>query len=380
MKEVTVRPQRLERHVITELVCERETTTFKLRTEPDVEVGFDVTSAPTGVSAVRVGPKEDPAVGPFELQPEDAKALRNLAQKLDEWVSGLARQTLLSAFFDGADFATLPVFAPVVKRLVATLAPIVGEIARRSPTATELVIRRLLADNRREEIFVSKATLREKYAELPEAERALFVPLGLDPPKPPAPPPAARARQASVPRAEVAPSVRPPRLTSRPPPPAPSRSTPPPPMATGVATLGPRPADDMKNVELAKTLRLIFNTARSGRTEYAYGKLADLFSSAAFAGYEPDEQREALRLMVHAKEPPKQEFALAANRAALGHLKKLTEMLAEPADYEMLGLASLRLDDTGAANAAFEKALELERARNAESELTKSLSKRLGRG
>ena len=136
----------------------------------------------------------------------------------------------------------------------------------------------------------------------------------------------------------------------------------------------------MKNAELAKALRLIFITARSGRTEYAYGKLAELFSSAAFAEYEPDEQREALRLMVHARTPPTEEFALAANRAALGHLKKLAETLAEPADYEMLGLANLRLDDTGAANAAFEKALELERARNAESELTKSLTKRLGRG
>jgi hypothetical protein len=136
----------------------------------------------------------------------------------------------------------------------------------------------------------------------------------------------------------------------------------------------------MKNVELAKTLRLIFNTARSGRTEQAYVKLAELFSSAMFAEYEPDEQREALRLMVHARNPPKHEFVLAANRAALGHLMKLAETLAEPSDYEMLGLANLRLDDTGAANAAFEKALELERARNAESELTKSLTKRLGRG
>jgi hypothetical protein len=135
----------------------------------------------------------------------------------------------------------------------------------------------------------------------------------------------------------------------------------------------------MKNAELAKTLRLIFNTARSGRTEYAYGKLAELFSSAAFAEYEPDEQREALRLMAHARNPPKKEFALAANRAALVHLKKLAETLAEPTDYEMLGLTNLRLDDTAAANAAFEKALELERARNAESELTRSLTKRLGR-
>jgi len=389
MKEVTVRPQKLERHVLTELVCDRETTTFKLRTEPDVEVGFDVTSSAGGVSAARVGPKDDAAVGGFELQAEDAKALRGLAGKLDEWASGLARQALLSASFDGADFVALPVFAPLVQRLVAMLAPLVEEIARRSPTATELVIRRLLADNRREEVFVSKATLRAKYAELPDEQRAMFAPLGLDAPKPPAPPPpATRDREAPTTRAEVVPSVPPPRFTSRPPPRAPSLAPPPavsdatlapPPTTNGVAAVGPRPAEDMKNAELAKTLRLIFNTARSGRTEYAYGKLAELFSSAAFAGYEPDEQREALRLMVHARNPPKKEFVLAANRAALAHLKKLAETLAEPTDYEMLGLTNQRLEDTDAANAAFEKALELERARNAESELAKSLTRRLGR-
>jgi hypothetical protein len=383
-KEVTVRPQKLERHVITELVCDRETTTFKLRAEPDLEAGFDVTSSPGGVRAVRVVPRADASLGTFELQPEDAKALRSLAQKLHEWISALPRQTLFSASFDGADFVTLPVFAPLVARLVAMLAPMVGEIARRSPTPNELVIRRPLADYRREEVFVGKATLRAKFAELPEAERALFAPLGLDAPNPPTSPPATREREAPTARAEVARSMGPPPPASHPPPP-PSRE---PPAAAlsdaslappGVATVGPRPDDNMKNVELAQTLRLIFITARSGRTEYAYGKLAALFSSAAFAEYEPDEQREALRLMVHAQNPPKEEFVLAANRAALGHLKKLAETLAEPADYEMLGLANLRLDDTGAANVAFEKALELERARNAESELERSLTKRLGR-
>jgi hypothetical protein len=381
MKEVIPRPQRLERHVLAELACDRETTTFKLRAEPDIEAGFDVTAAPAGVSAIRVGPKDDAALGAFELQAEDAKALRALAQNLHEWASRLARQTLLSADFDGADFLMLPTFAPLVERLVAMLAPIVGEIARRSPSANELVIRRLLADNRREEIFVGKATLHAKYAELPGAQRALFAPLGLDAPDLPARSPESRDRESPIVRAEVAPSVRPPPLASRPPPPP---SAPPPAAVPDASWLrpesvGPRPDDDMKNAELAKTLRLIFNTARSGRTEYAYGKLADLFSSAGFAGYEPDEQREALRLLVHARNPPREEFVLAAHRAALGHLTRLAEALAEPGDHEMLGLANLRLDDTGAANAAFERALELEHARNAESELTRSLRKRLGR-
>ena len=333
MKEVTLRPQKLERHFLTELACDRETTTFELRSEPDVDAGFDVTSTPAGVSAVRVGPKDDAALGAFELHPEDARRCEPSPGSSTSGPPQLARQTLLSASFDGADFLALPVFAPLVERLVAMLAPIVGEIARRSPTPNELVIRRLLADNRREEIFVGKATLRAKYADLPDAQRALFAPLGLDAPSLPARPPQAReatrpsfaprlprpyARRRSR-RVRHHPPVRRRRLPFR------TRA------GSARSPVGPRPDDDMKNAELAKTLRLIFNTARSGRTEYAYGKLADLFSSAAFAGYEPDEQREALRLMVHARNPPREEFVLAAHRAALGHLKRLAETLAEPA-------------------------------------------------
>src|SRR5206468_11532571 len=128
-----------------------------------------------------------------------------------------------------------------------------------------------------------------------------------------------------------------------------------------------------------KTLRRIFNAARSGRTEVAYGKLTELLSSTAFAAYDPDDQREALRLIAHAKDPPKKEVVLGAHRVALEHLRRLAETLAEPADYEMLGLTYDRLDDADAARAAFERALELEGARNGESALSRSLTKRLGR-
>src|SRR5262249_58280655 len=105
---------------------------------------------------------------------------RELANKLHSSTSGFLRQTLARATVEGADFQAQPTFAPFVQRLVAVLAPIVREIAKRSLTANELVIRRPLADDRREEIFVAKATLREKYASLDETQRALFAPLGLE--------------------------------------------------------------------------------------------------------------------------------------------------------------------------------------------------------
>src|SRR5262249_2292932 len=96
-------------------------------------------------------------------------------------------------------------------------------------------------DDRREEIFVSKATLREKYAVLDEPQRALFAPLGLDAVEPKNPPQTPKDNKPPTARAELAPSVPPVAFsTSRPPPadaasPAQLPAPPPPPRATPIA-------------------------------------------------------------------------------------------------------------------------------------------------
>ena len=50
----------------------------------------------------------------------------------------------------------------LVERLIATMAPVVQEIAARSQSPGELVLRRLLSGDRREEIFLSKARAEER--------------------------------------------------------------------------------------------------------------------------------------------------------------------------------------------------------------------------
>jgi hypothetical protein len=88
------------------------------------------------------------------------------------------------------------------------MAPVVREIARHSLSPQELVLKRMLAGDRREEIFASKAELAQKLDPLPASLRQVFAPLGLDegaaapapaperaarktqpPPAPPPPPP-----------------------------------------------------------------------------------------------------------------------------------------------------------------------------------------------
>src|SRR5690606_29578244 len=66
-----------------------------------------------------------------------------------------------------------------VERLVAQLAPDVAEIARRSPSGDELVLKRVLEGNRREEVFLERRQLAARTRELSPAQRAMLAPLGL---------------------------------------------------------------------------------------------------------------------------------------------------------------------------------------------------------
>src|SRR5687768_4360871 len=182
---------------------------MKLRPEPGVENGLDfsVDVAAKSVQAARVGPSEDASVGPFDVVAEDIPVLVDVAQKLRAGASDLTRRELTAATWGGdGEFHRVPSLVDVVEKLVAMMAPITNEISKRSLKPTELVLRRMLGNDRREEVFVEKSTLREKYEGLAPALRAHFAPLGFDPPTATPPPPAVSAGDSAEPtaRAEIA--------------------------------------------------------------------------------------------------------------------------------------------------------------------------------
>lgn len=456
-KEVKIRPQRIERWVVTQIVDDHTTVQVQLRTEVGSDVGldFEVDIESGKISkAKRVGPAEDQSVGPFELQVEDVPLVVELVKKLRESLGGLERLPNISAAFDGADFRTLPTYVDFIERLVGMMAPITREISQRSLTPNELVLRRLLSNDRREEIFVAKATLREKLAVLPAESRALFAPLGLEvadkskaaaaPSEPPqvrselppsAPPPAAARPAPPAPKAPPAPALR-----STPPPAPKSKSAPPPASATTSATAGrtmkppsavpppknppagsppPPPVKRMdsdapqievveevemssdallesvpestrsivsghdgepRNEALVGVLKKIMRLSKNGRADEAYQEYASLFSSDAFVEYRPEEQRQALKLMLLAKShPAEKDVVLSAHKAALPRVQALVEGTSEPeaADQELLGMAHLYLGDDKAATAAFQAGLAVERAKNPQSELIATLMRRV---
>ena len=77
-----------------------------------------------------------------------------------------------------------------------------------------------------------------------------------------------------------------------------------------------------------------------------------------------EDQRQALRLMVHTKTPPpKTDAVLDAYRAAKTRIETLADQSKEPADYEMLGMCQVMLGEASARD-TFQTALTLERTRN----------------
>ena len=387
-KEVKVRPLRIERHVVMQLVDDDDAATVHLRAEPGSDTGFDVEAhfADGSVHVSRVGPEGDPTVGPFDLEPDDAKKLLDFAERLRAALRELRRNHLVTATFEKEEFQSIPEFHAFVQRLVGVMAPITREIDQRSLTPAELVIRRLLANDRREEIFVAKSALREKYAELPPAQRALFAPLGLEVSSGP-------PRRSDAPASDHTPPLRTELAPSQPPPPAPSLPSLPslstlpsspsiPSLAAFVEESGARvsepPEANGSKTSLKATLKRILALAKKGNTVDAYRGYAALFSSPEFAEFRPEDRRQALRIMVLAKStPPATEAVISAHRAAVARAAELVDTFGDPADYEILGVAQLFLDEEDAARATFAKALSIERERNPQSELCGALMRRL---
>ena len=188
-KEVRNRTHRLEKLLLTEMTFTPRGATLRLRTSADEgAAGFDVEidEDRPSVRLQRIGEQGD-AIEPSEADAAKLSALHTKLRRLALEIPH-SQGRLEEAKLDGEPVVDVRDPTVVVDRLVAAMTPIVSEIAQHSLSPTELVLKRLLGDNRREEIFVSKATLGEKLALLPEPLRANFKPLGLNGAVPRTPP------------------------------------------------------------------------------------------------------------------------------------------------------------------------------------------------
>jgi hypothetical protein len=135
----------------------------------------------------------------------------------------------------------------------------------------------------------------------------------------------------------------------------------------------------MANEELVQAIKKIHGLARSGNLNEAYGAYRDLFSSPAFLAYRPEDQRQALRLMIFAKGVPSNPTPamIEAHRSAVAPLTELVSVHHEPADHEMLGMCHVLIGNEESAGVIFRQGLAIERERSPQSDLCGAFMKRI---
>ena len=133
----------------------------------------------------------------------------------------------------------------------------------------------------------------------------------------------------------------------------------------------------MASDQLVQAIKQIVGFARSGQEEKAYQGYRELFSDPSFPSHPPDDQRRVLKLMVHAKRKGylQPSYVVEAHRAATAPLTELAAASGEPADFEMLGLCQVMVGDEQAASVSFKAGLNIERARDPQSDLCGALIK-----
>ncbi len=121
---------------------------------------------------------------PFVFDENDLELLRALHERLLEAAQALAirRKRLIGATLDEISLLDQPSLRVVAERVIGAMAPITRAIVEHSSAEGELVLKRILDGNRREEIFVSRAELLARLAPLSASRRSLFEPLGLGEP------------------------------------------------------------------------------------------------------------------------------------------------------------------------------------------------------
>jgi hypothetical protein len=227
-KEIKLRTQHLEKHHLSAFLSGRSGSTLHLRVAADgTGGGYDVMFPDEGapVRLVRVDEQQKREES-FDLQEGDVPKLSALREKLAAAVSELARHRtkLFVAKLDGEPLQSHPNPTLLVERLIAVLVPETREIAARSQSRSELVLRRSLGGDRREEIFLSRQELWLKLEPLSDRNRALFDSLLLEgggsasrSEPPPAPPARAEAARPPTPAATISPSRLPTPLYGLPP-------------------------------------------------------------------------------------------------------------------------------------------------------------------
>ncbi|MBN2342887.1 MAG: hypothetical protein JXX29_02425 [Deltaproteobacteria bacterium] len=177
-----ISPQKLAKEYVTALTERMDGTLLSLRAAPkEGQAGYDILFTHNSVRVTRIS-KQQEAGEPYQVSDKDADQLKQLFGVLYKAAVEISwnRQSLTSAIVGDAPLTTFPEPDQLVLWLLEQMTPVVQDISKNTLSPTELVLKRVLSDDRREEVFASKAELFEKLEPLTDAHKAFFAPLGLD--------------------------------------------------------------------------------------------------------------------------------------------------------------------------------------------------------
>jgi hypothetical protein len=225
-------PEPLDELFVTAVFLTPERATMSLRksaTKPSTGLELALHEDAT-VSVTKVDKKGYPTSQEERLSGDDAASARRIWTRIVSTIGNLLehRKRAVSATFGGVPVSEVARPASIAEALIANIAPLVREIARRTGTSRELALKRVVADGCREELFISYDTVLERTRGLSPRTQCFFEAFGLVEYAPPMPRivagPAPIAALPHPPTDGVVhrlPVVRPPRLKSGfPPPPA----------------------------------------------------------------------------------------------------------------------------------------------------------------
>jgi hypothetical protein len=163
-RDLTREVVRLDEYVLAAAVLDRNRAEVHLRRRVDgpgdaLVLFLQRNEAGFGAVIDRPGEGNEPAR--FQAVPEDRPKLETLWQNLQDACSSTLdrKQTVDSVVMDGHDVFEDERILAFINAFIAQYAPVVGEIARRSPAASELSLKLEHDDGRREEIYLKKEQL-----------------------------------------------------------------------------------------------------------------------------------------------------------------------------------------------------------------------------
>ncbi len=145
----------------------------------DGQSGLDITFEDGRIRITHIV-KQKPGE-PFAVDPEDLERLGALRDKVTKAVDDLktARNALREVKLNDVPLCEHEAPGALVKTLVDQMAPIVNDISKHSLAPGELVLKRVLSGDRREEVFASVTDLLGILSGLTAEKLSVFEPLGL---------------------------------------------------------------------------------------------------------------------------------------------------------------------------------------------------------